>query len=77
MYQAKRNGRNQIVFFKPDQSMEAELDARFIEEGRIRVALAENRFVLFAQPIWSFERARVEWFETLDLEALEALEASE
>ena len=65
MYQSKRNGRNQITFFEPHGSLEAELDARMKGESQIRAALEENRFVLFAQPIWDIDAMQVEMFELL------------
>ncbi|PPC91979.1 MAG: response regulator receiver protein [Methylobacter sp.] len=47
MYQAKRNGRNSLLFFDP--AMESALEAHMVLEKDLRSALAENQFELYYQ----------------------------
>ncbi|MBS4052374.1 MAG: EAL domain-containing protein [Methylomonas sp.] len=47
LYQAKRGGRNSLLFYDP--AMQAALEKRSAMESDLRVALAENQFRLFYQ----------------------------
>jgi diguanylate cyclase (GGDEF)-like protein len=48
MYQAKSSGRNALRFFDPQ--MQISISARVALEADLRLALAENRFMLYYQP---------------------------
>ena len=48
MYQAKSSGRNALRFFDPQ--MQISIAARVALEGDLRLALAENQFILYYQP---------------------------
>ncbi len=48
MYQAKASGRNALRFFDPQ--MQASITARVAMEEDLRLALAENQFMLYYQP---------------------------
>jgi diguanylate cyclase (GGDEF)-like protein/PAS domain S-box-containing protein len=48
MYQAKTSGRNALRFFDPQ--MQASINTRVELEADLRLALAENQFILYYQP---------------------------
>ena len=64
MYEAKRNGRNRVVTFR-----QAFTDEAMIKHlgwlGRLRAAMAEDRFELHAQPIVDLRSGDVRHFELL------------
>jgi diguanylate cyclase (GGDEF)-like protein/PAS domain S-box-containing protein len=62
---AKRQGRDQFVMFKPDESWQAKVDSRLSGERLIREALARGRFVLHAQPILDLKTNEVVQYELL------------
>jgi len=51
MYDAKEAGRDRLAIFRPESDRQEKMEARLTWAERIRAALAENRFVLHAQPI--------------------------
>ena len=65
MYDAKEAGRNRHSFFNADDHGAPRLTARMSWVKRIRKALDEDRFVLYAQPIFELERNEIAWEEVL------------
>jgi diguanylate cyclase (GGDEF)-like protein/PAS domain S-box-containing protein len=63
MYEAMERGRNRCAVFTADR--QARMEARLTWSERIRQALEEDRFVLFAQPILNLELQRVTRYELL------------
>jgi diguanylate cyclase (GGDEF)-like protein/PAS domain S-box-containing protein len=63
MYDAKEQGRNRYAVFTADRL--ARMEARLTWSERIRQALENDRFVLFAQPILDLELGRVTRHELL------------
>ena len=51
MYDAKENGRDRFALYRAESDRQEKMEARLTWAERIRAALAENRFVLHAQPI--------------------------
>jgi diguanylate cyclase (GGDEF)-like protein/PAS domain S-box-containing protein len=62
---AKRQGRDQFAFFKPDEKWQAGVGSRLSGEKLIREALARGRFVLHAQPILDLRTNEVVQYELL------------
>jgi diguanylate cyclase (GGDEF)-like protein/PAS domain S-box-containing protein len=65
MYQAKDAGRNQQAVFQRDLGPGAELTARQSWLVRLRTALEEDQFELYAQPIRGIHADGIERFELL------------
>ena len=65
MYEVKRHGRDGISVSAPDRAREAREAARFTWAERLRVALDEDRFELFAQPVLDLQLGRVTRYEVL------------
>ena len=65
MYRAKEKGRDGYVFYEPDEGWEADVQSRLSGEKRIRQALAEDRFLLYAQPILDSKTNQISQFEIL------------
>jgi diguanylate cyclase (GGDEF)-like protein/PAS domain S-box-containing protein len=55
MYDAKGAGRNRFAIYTPMAVREAQIESRLAWVGRVRSALDEDRFTLYAQPIISLE----------------------
>ena len=65
MYEAKQAGRNRVALYKPSLGHRELISARFVETQRIRNAVAEDRLVLYCQPILDLERNEVCQYELL------------
>ncbi len=65
MYQAKERGRNQVCLYAAEGCPHAEMRSRLAWVTRIREALAEDRFVLYLQPILDLRQDRVTQYEVL------------
>lgn len=63
MFQAKENGKAQVVIF--DQAMHERAIDRLVLESDLRVALKENQFKLVYQPIVGLDSGRLKGFEAL------------
>jgi EAL domain-containing protein (putative c-di-GMP-specific phosphodiesterase class I) len=64
MYAAKDAGRDRVVVYDPEQEHPGA--ARHVGDAAgVRRALRDDRFVLHAQPIWSYAEATVEKYELL------------
>jgi diguanylate cyclase (GGDEF)-like protein len=63
MYEAKRLGRNRLVWF--DAQMEIDLNRRNALEAEIRNGLAEHQFVPYYQPLINLDSGEVKGFEVL------------
>jgi diguanylate cyclase (GGDEF)-like protein len=63
MYEAKRNGRNQVHFFDP--ALADSLRARREVAGGLRLALERNEFDLHFQPLFGAAENRIVRFEAL------------
>jgi diguanylate cyclase (GGDEF)-like protein/PAS domain S-box-containing protein len=65
MYDAKEAGRNRVSVYSSREDREGRMKARLTWADRIRRALAEDRFVLHAQPILSLNGDRAPRHELL------------
>ena len=65
MYDAKAAGRDRFALYTPMAVHEAEIESRLAWVGRVRRALAEQRFVLFAQPVVSIDTREAVQYELL------------
>jgi diguanylate cyclase (GGDEF)-like protein len=65
MYEAKRAGRDGISVSAPEQAREARLAARFSWGERLRRALEQDEFVLYAQPVLDLATNEVTTHEIL------------
>jgi diguanylate cyclase (GGDEF)-like protein len=65
MYEAKRAGRDGISVSAPEQAREARLAARFTWAERLRRALEQDEFELFAQPVLDLASDTVHTHEIL------------
>ena len=65
MYDAKEAGRDQLAAYAAPEHQEARLEARMSWADMIRDALAEDRFVLHAQPIVDLATGEVTQYELL------------
>jgi len=63
LYEAKKLGRNRLVWF--DEAMETELARRSGIEAEMRLGLAEGLFVPFFQPLVDIETGELRGFEVL------------
>jgi diguanylate cyclase (GGDEF)-like protein/PAS domain S-box-containing protein len=63
MYEAKRNGRNQVHFFDP--ALADSLRARMEVAGGLRLALERNEFDLHFQPLFGAAENKIVRFEAL------------
>ena len=63
MYEAKRLGRNCVVWF--NEAMELELNRRNSIEAEIRIGLSQGLFVPFFQPLIDIETGDLKGFEVL------------
>ena len=63
LYEAKKLGRNRLVWF--DEDMELELARRSAIEADMRLSLAEGLFVPFFQPLIDIESGELKGFEVL------------
>ena len=55
MYDAKSAGRDRFALYTPMAVREAQIESRLAWAGRVRSALDEDRFTLYAQPVISLE----------------------
>lgn len=65
MYMAKELGRNRVVVYRPEDGAVARLTEANRWVARIKSALAENRFVLYYQPLVRMDSNRVDHYEAL------------
>jgi len=65
MYEAKETGRNRFEMYRPLRGGSGGGSARLADAERIHAALAENRFVLFCQPICNLSTNAVSQYELL------------
>ena len=65
MYDAKEAGRDQLAAYAAPEQQETRLEARMSWADMIRDALAEDRFVLYAQPIVDLASGDVTQYELL------------
>ena len=63
LYRAKEAGRNRSIVFEP--SMRSEVEQRLELLRDVRMALAENEFTLFYQPVVDIREGQVAGFEAL------------
>jgi len=65
MYDAKQAGRNRVALYSQDGRHRELVSARLIETERVRHAVAEDRLLLYAQPILDLARNEVCQYELL------------
>jgi diguanylate cyclase (GGDEF)-like protein/PAS domain S-box-containing protein len=65
MYDAKEEGRDRVAVFSSDTHREARTKSKMTWADRIRTALAEDHFVLHAQPIHDARTGEVSRYELL------------
>lgn len=65
MYDAKTAGRDQFALYTPMAVREAQIESRLAWVGRVRRALEQDRFTLYAQPLVSVESGEVTQHELL------------
>ena len=65
LYVAKGRGRNLIHFYNPSDNESTELKNRINISQKIRMAIREDRMVLFFQPIFDIQKNRISHFEAL------------
>ena len=65
MYEVKRNGRDGVSVSAPERAREVREAARFTWAERLRVALEEDHFVLFAQPVLDLHTGEITRHEAL------------
>ncbi len=65
MYEAKEAGRDRVSVYRPEQERDAQLEARLTWPDRLRKALEEDSFALYAQPIVDLATGRVSQYELL------------
>ncbi|HVF78269.1 MAG TPA: PAS domain S-box protein [Solirubrobacteraceae bacterium] len=65
MYEAKDAGRDGAKIFSSEERSRERINVRATWLERLRSAVADDRFRLFAQPIISFGEGGVPWFELL------------
>jgi len=63
MYKAKNLGRNQIAFF--EEEMQQQFLSRYKIENALKVALENNQFEMYYQPVFSLKETKVIGFEAL------------
>jgi diguanylate cyclase (GGDEF)-like protein len=63
LYQAKGDGRQRFRFFEPE--MQVLMHARREMELDLRIAVAENQFMLYFQPLVNLAQERISGFEAL------------
>ena len=65
MYHAKESGRGRVSLYDPEQVWAGEAASRILWGERIRAALAEDRLVLYAQPLQSLTSESSAQYELL------------
>jgi len=65
MYEAKEAGRNRFAIYRPVKGQREGVSSRLAEAERIRHALAEDRLLLYAQPILDLASNEVSNYELL------------
>jgi diguanylate cyclase (GGDEF)-like protein/PAS domain S-box-containing protein len=65
MYQAKEEGRDRWHLFTPSEQAREQMDAKVTWKEKIEVALTEDRFVLYFQPIMHIESREISHYEVL------------
>ncbi|HET6202911.1 MAG TPA: EAL domain-containing protein [Planctomycetota bacterium] len=65
MYEAKGAGRNRVSIYRRGDRSRERISARLAEAERIRKALAEDRFLLYGQPILDLKEKEVCQYELL------------
>jgi len=65
MYEAKDAGRDGVKLFSSEERSREEINVRATWLERLRTAVADDRFRLFAQPILAFDEVGVPWYELL------------
>jgi len=64
-YAAKQEDRGRYRLYRPDEDWDDELSSRFEWSARIERALAEDRFLVYAQPIIDLSDSSVDRYELL------------
>ena len=64
-YAAKQEDRDRYRLYRPDEDWDDELSSRFEWSARIERALAEDRFLVYAQPIVDLSDGSVDRYELL------------
>ncbi|MCL5058049.1 MAG: EAL domain-containing protein [Actinobacteria bacterium] len=65
MYMAKEQGKNRVVVYRPEDGVLARLTEDSQWAARVKSSLAEDRFVLYYQPLVRVSEDRVEHYEAL------------
>ncbi len=65
MYEAKRAGRDGVSVYSPERAREARVEARYTWAERLRWALEEDGFELYAQPIRELSTGKITRHEVL------------
>ena len=65
MYEAKQAGRNRAAIYTPSEGHREQVSARLAEAEMIRMALKEERFLLYCQPILDLKLNEVCQYELL------------
>lgn len=65
LYRAKQGGRNRVILADPEENIILKLTETNKTVRLIRIALKENGFTLYAQPIIDFRKNRVSHYEFL------------
>jgi EAL domain-containing protein (putative c-di-GMP-specific phosphodiesterase class I) len=65
MYEAKETGRNRVAMYRPIGGRKDRGSTRLVEAERIRLALEEDRLVLYCQPIFDLATNEICQYELL------------
>lgn len=65
MYQSKESGRGRIHLYSPNSDFQYKLKSQVYWKDQIERALADDRFVLYYQPILDIQENKISHYETL------------